>query len=199
MNSGINTAAKPAARTAIVVGGSSGIGCETVLRLTESGWKVFNISRTPCINIKVNNICADVTCDKAFEEIKRISEENGLDLLIYSAGCSMAAPVEYAEERDYRYLFEVNFFGALKSVQAALPYMKKSGGKIILIGSLGGEIPIIFDIQSCPRDVGARLKAGTYGLRHKRYRLSSRRNGYGVHIQKKDLPRGRVRRLRNQT
>lgn len=173
MNSGINTAAKAAARTAIVVGGSSGIGCETVLRLTESGWKVFNISRTPCINIKVNNICADVTCDKAFEEIKRISEENGLDLLIYSAGCSMAAPVEYAEERDYRYLFEVNFFGALKSVQATLPYMKKSGGKIILIGSLGGEIPIIFDsFYSASK---AALEMLARGLRQEL-------TGYGINV-----------------
>ena len=53
----------------MVVGGSSGIGCETVLRLTEDGWNVFNISRTPCINIKVNNVCADVTeGDAAFNK-----------------------------------------------------------------------------------------------------------------------------------
>jgi short-subunit dehydrogenase len=57
----------------------------------------------------------------------------------------MAAPIEYAEESDYKYLFEVNFFGALKSMQAAIPYLKKKGGKIILVGSLGGDIPIIFD------------------------------------------------------
>ncbi len=145
MNGGINSAAGSAARTAIVVGGSSGIGCETVLRLTESGWNVFNISRTPCINIKVNNISADVTDEQAFTHIKNTAESCGLGLLVYSAGCSMAAPIEYAAESDYRYLFEVNFFGALKAVQAAVPYMKKNGGRIILVGSLGGDIPIVFD------------------------------------------------------
>ena len=132
-------------RTAIVVGGSSGIGCETVFRLTEGGWQVFNISRTPCINIKVNNICADVTEEDAFKNIGLIAEEYGLSLLVYCAGCSMAAPIEYAREGDYRYLFEVNYFGALRAVQAAVPFMKEGGGRIILVGSLGGDIPIIFD------------------------------------------------------
>lgn len=133
-------------RTAIVVGGSSGIGCETIFRLTESGWNVFNVSRTPCINIKVNNVCADISCgEEAHKSIKLIAEEHGADLLIYSAGCSMAAPIEYAKESDYRYLFEVNFFGALKTVQTVVPYMKRGGGRIILVGSLGGDIPIIFD------------------------------------------------------
>ena len=117
-------------RTAIVVGGSSGIGCETVFRLTEGGWQVFNISRTPCINIKVNNICADVTEEDAFKNIGLIAEEYGLSLLVYCAGCSMAAPIEYAREGDYRYLFEVNYFGALRAVQTAVPFMKKGGGRV---------------------------------------------------------------------
>ena len=76
------------ARTAIVVRGSSGIGCEAIFRLTESGWNVFNVSRTPCINIKVNNVCADISCgEEAYKSIKLIAEEHGADLLIYSAGC----------------------------------------------------------------------------------------------------------------
>lgn len=162
-----------AARTAIVLGGSSGIGCETVFRLTEGGWNVFNISRTPCINIKVNNICADVTeGDGAFKSIKLVAEQHGLDLLVYCAGCSMAAPIEYARESDYKYLFEVNYFGALKAVQTAVPYMKARGGKIILVGSLGGEIPIIFDsfysaskaaLEMLARGANQELK--TYGIK----------------------------------
>ena len=111
-------------RTAIVVGGSSGIGYETCARLVSRGWNVTNISRTPCKNPK---------------------EKHGRDVLVYSAGFSMAAPIEYAKESDYRYLFDVNFFGALKAMQAAIPFMKNSGGRIILVGSLGGELPIIFD------------------------------------------------------
>ena len=57
----------------------------------------------------------------------------------------MAAPIEYAKESDYRYLFEVNFFFFFKAMQAVIPFMKDRGGRIILVGSLGGDVPILFD------------------------------------------------------
>lgn len=133
-------------KTAVVVGGSSGIGYETCARLSGKGWNVINISRTPCKNEKVKNVIADVVAGSTFTDaIKNAGESYGIDALIYCAGFSMAAPIEYAKESDYRYLFDVNFFGALKAVQAVIPFMKQSGGRIILVGSLGGELPIIYD------------------------------------------------------
>lgn len=130
----------------IVVGGSSGIGYETCVRLVNRGWQVTNISRTPCKNQKVVNLCSDVTAGCAVADaIAKTARGYGLDALIYCAGFSMVAPIEYAKESDYKYLFEVNYFGALRAMQAAIPFMKKKGGKIILVGSLGGDIPIIFD------------------------------------------------------
>lgn len=132
--------------SAIVVGGSSGIGCETCARLAGRNWNVVNISRTPCKNPKVKNIIADVVAGSTFSDaITRTGEKYGIDALIYSAGCSMASPIEHAKESDYRYLFDVNFFGALKAMQASIPFMKVKGGKIILVGSLGGDLPILFD------------------------------------------------------
>ena len=137
----------------IVIGGSSGIGYETCVRLVNRGWNVTNVSRTACNNAKVNNICADVTCgSEAYDAIAATAERYGLNALVYCAGFSMAAPIEYAKETDYKYLFEVNFFGALKAMQAAIPHMKKKGGKIVLVGSLGGDVPIVFDsFYSCSK------------------------------------------------
>ena len=134
-------------RTAIVVGGSSGIGCETCSKLISRGWNVINISRTKCKVAKVKNEIADVVAGSTLSDIiTRIGGTfNSIDALIYSAGFSMAAPIEYAKESDYRYLFDVNFFGALKAMQAVIPFMKVKGGRIILVGSLGGELPILFD------------------------------------------------------
>ena len=134
-------------RTAIVVGGSSGIGCETCSKLINLGWNVINISRTKCKIAKVKNEIADVVAGSTLSDIITRTGEtfNSIDALVYSAGFSMAAPIEYAKESDYRYLFDVNFFGALKAMQAVIPFMKDKGGKIILVGSLGGELPILFD------------------------------------------------------
>lgn len=132
--------------TAIVVGGSSGIGCETCLRLANRGWNVINVSRTPCKNAKIKNMIADVAAGSTLTDvINMVGEKYGIDALIYSAGFSMAAPIEYAKESDYRYLFDVNFFGALKAMQAVIPFMKDRGGRIVLVGSIGGEVPILYD------------------------------------------------------
>lgn len=133
-------------KTAVVVGGSSGIGYETCLRLVNRGWNVVNISRTPCKNSKVINVTADAAAGTALSDaIKSISEKYKISALVYSAGFSMAAPIEYAKASDYRYLFDVNYFGALQCVQAVIPLMKSSGGRIILVGSLAGDLPVIFD------------------------------------------------------
>ncbi len=133
-------------KTAIVVGGSSGIGYETCFRLSALGWNVVNISRTPCKNPKVTNICADVTKGEDLRAaITTAATNDGVSALIYSAGFSMAAPIEHVKEEDYRYLFEVNYFGALAAVQTVIPFMKQHGGKIVLVSSIGGDLPICFD------------------------------------------------------
>jgi len=133
-------------RTAVVVGASSGIGREAALMLASRGYRVINISRTPFQGDRVQNIAADAAQEgELTRAIQNAAEENGLDLLIYSAGFSMAAPVENAKSGDYRYLFEVNYFGAVEALSAAVPYLKKRGGRAVLVGSLGGDIPIPYD------------------------------------------------------
>lgn len=133
-------------KTAVVVGGSSGIGYETCLKLVNRGWNVVNISRTPCKNSKVNNVAADAAAGSAmYDAVKGTCEKYNVSALIYSAGFSMAAPIELAKESDYRYLFDVNYFGALQSMQAVIPFFRNKGGRIILVGSLGGDLPISFD------------------------------------------------------
>jgi len=137
----------PSGEVAVIIGASSGIGLEVAAKLASLGFRTINISRGGCPSERIISISADVSEGAELEEaLKSAGESYGkINVLIYSAGFSMAAPVEYVKEKDYRYLFEVNYFGALRSVQAALPYMKEFGGKIFFISSLGGTLPIPFD------------------------------------------------------
>ena len=129
---------------AVVIGGSSGIGKTAVKALCAAGYNVTNISRTACEADGVNNIEADVS--------KEGELENALlslpvpDVAVYSAGFSLAAPTEYVLQEDFRYLFEVNFFGFVRTVRSLVTGMRNNGGgRIIAVSSLGSVIPIIFD------------------------------------------------------
>ena len=166
--------AERAKKTVIVVGASSGIGYETALRLVGRGYCVVNISRTPCSLERVKNYVADVTAGDTLEKaVKSIAAESeNIGGLIYCAGFSMAAPIEYADEKDYRYLFEVNYFGALRAIRAVAPYLKKRGGNIILVSSMGSTFPVAFDsFYSCSKAAvdmlvkGASLELEPYNIR----------------------------------
>lgn len=131
-----------------IIGASSGIGLATAKKLSSMGHTVYCGARTACPDPNIKSFILDVANRATVTDaIQKIYEENGrIDWFVYSAGFSMAAPIEHAKETDYRYLYEVNFFGAMASLQAILPIMReKNYGRIALIGSMGGIIPIAYD------------------------------------------------------
>ena len=141
-------------KLAVIVGASSGIGYETAIKLIGRNYRIVNISRTTCRLEQVANYLADVSdADELEKGILEIGAAmKNIDARVYCAGFSMAAPIEKAESEDVRYLFEVNFFGALRAIQAAVPFMKENGGRIVLVSSMGGILPIAFDcFYSCSK------------------------------------------------
>ncbi len=135
-------------KVALIVGGSTGIGYHTAAKLLEADYTVYNLSRGKAELDGVKNLRADVEKTEELEAaIDGFAQKEGrLDLLVYSAGYSMAAPVEHVMLKDVYRLFEVNYFGALKTVKKILPIMRDSGGgRIILVSSMGGVMPIAFD------------------------------------------------------
>ncbi|MDR2634438.1 MAG: SDR family NAD(P)-dependent oxidoreductase [Clostridiales bacterium] len=135
-------------KTALIFGASSGIGMESAKLFLKNGYTVYNAAREECPIGGVVSIETDVANlpDIVYAVGETVKNEGSLDVLVYSAGYSMAAPLEYAKQTDYRYLFEVNFFGFLEAVKAAAPQMKKQGGgRIVAISSIGAVLPIPFD------------------------------------------------------
>jgi short-subunit dehydrogenase len=144
-NKEINASIK---EVALVIGGSSGIGASIVDLLVEKGYAVYQISRHENLNPKVKNYIVDVinidNLKKTIEEIEK--KEKKIDALIYSAGCSMAVPLEYTKKSEYSYLFDVNFFSIVESIKGVINGMKQNKkGRIIIISSLGSNIPIAYD------------------------------------------------------
>lgn len=64
-----------------------------------------------------------------------------IDILVNNAGIGYFGSLEESEEKEVRYMFEVNFFGLTKLTQLVLPFMRKQrSGHVINISSIGGFV-----------------------------------------------------------
>src|SRR5258708_20377534 len=63
----------------------------------------------------------------------------GVDVLVNNAGIDFLGAVEEQDERDYRALFEVNFFGPVALLRLVLPGMRaRKHGTIVNVSSMDG-------------------------------------------------------------
>jgi NAD(P)-dependent dehydrogenase (short-subunit alcohol dehydrogenase family) len=70
-----------------------------------------------------------------------LAEEGRIDALVHCAGASLAGSIEDTTIEEAKRQLDTNFFGAARVVRAVLPAMRaQSGGRIIVIGSIGGLI-----------------------------------------------------------
>jgi NAD(P)-dependent dehydrogenase (short-subunit alcohol dehydrogenase family) len=67
-----------------------------------------------------------------------------VDVLVNSAGIAAIATVEEAPLALFREVLDVNFFGALRCIQAVLPSMRsRRSGSIVNITSVAGRVAVI--------------------------------------------------------
>jgi len=140
-------------RVAVVTGTSSGIGYTTSLHLAGNGYRVFagmrNLDKATPLReaatkgrLPIEVIELDVTsqqsCDRAFAHV---ATTGPVDVLVNNAGIGGATPLELTPEAEHRQMFETNYFGAVRCIQAVLPAMReRRGGAIVNITSIAGLI-----------------------------------------------------------
>ena len=132
---------------AVVVGASEGIGLATAQHLLAAGVRVTCLARRVCPLDGVQSIVTDVALyDSRIEAMRQLGElDIPIDTLVYAAGTSLCAPVETTTDADYRYLWEVNYFGFAHLVAGLLPALRAAKGRIVAVGSMAAVAPIPFD------------------------------------------------------
>jgi NAD(P)-dependent dehydrogenase (short-subunit alcohol dehydrogenase family) len=72
------------------------------------------------------------------------SSRGGLDALVNNAGIGIGGPLELISAEDLRRQFEVNVFAQVAVTQALLPALRRAGGRIVFVSSIGGRVAMAF-------------------------------------------------------
>jgi NAD(P)-dependent dehydrogenase (short-subunit alcohol dehydrogenase family) len=156
---------------ALITGASTGIGRATALRLARGGWTVLAGVRDPAAGERLQQELSDgsgglagdrrlmpLTLDVTDAEqisaaARRVEEraaggsrpaQGGLDALVNNAGIVVGGPLELVPLPELRRQLEVNVVGQVAVMQALLPALRRSHGRIVLVSSVGGRLATPF-------------------------------------------------------
>ena len=140
-------------KIAVVTGTSTGIGFATSLHLARHDYRVFagmrNLAKAGPLRaagaearLPIEVVELDVTSTasvtRAFEAV---SAHGPVDVLVNNAGIGGAAPLELTPEDEHRRMFDTNYFGAIRCIQAVLPAMRaERRGTIVNVTSIAGLV-----------------------------------------------------------
>ena len=135
-------------RSAIVTGGSSGIGLAIARMLREEAFDLTIASRrgerlaSPAADVGAHAVVADVREEADCERIVAAHRERfgSLDVLVNSAGVGIGSRVEQLATKHVDLQLDVNLRGLILVTRAALPLLKASRGLIVNMSSLAGTI-----------------------------------------------------------
>ena len=133
----------------VITGASTGIGAAAARELARRGFHVLagvrrdgdaDAIRAPGIE----PLIIDITNPEHIQALaRRVHEDPSgapLRALVNNAAVAVNAPVEAFAIDDWRHLFEVNLFGHVGVIQALLPALIRSKGRVVNISSVGGKI-----------------------------------------------------------
>ena len=127
--------------TALVVGGSSGIGAACVESLRAAGWStvVFDLKPEP----GEDAIALDVRDREAvFAAVAELVESKGpLGTVVYAAGTARVTPILEVEPKEWDLVLGVNLTGAFHVLQATAPHIA-DGGCFTAISSIDSQSPV---------------------------------------------------------
>lgn len=138
-------------KVTIITGGAGGIGRGIAMAYVKEGAKVIIVDLNKEAGEKVVKELQEYQEDSIFIEqdltkrdeleglVEKVAEEFGqVDILINNAHASRMASIENTTQEDIDFSFNTGFYPTFYLMQAALPYLKETKGKIINFASGAG-------------------------------------------------------------
>lgn len=137
-----------------ITGASAGLGKEMAIQFAQQGAVVvISARRTDKLQevqklmeemgAKVLSLPCDVIDEKQLEQcVAQIIQHFGkLDIAIANAGFGIFGLLEDLEAKAWRRQFDVNVTGLVMTARYTIPHLRKTKGRLVLIGSVSGYLP----------------------------------------------------------
>ena len=132
--------------SALVTGGSSGIGLAIARMLRDDGYDLTLASRTPekveaaAAGLGAQAIAANMAREEDCVRVvaAHVDRFGGLDVLVNSAGIGIAGTVETLQAKHIDLQLGVNLRGLLLVSREAIPHLKRTKGWIVNLASIAG-------------------------------------------------------------
>jgi NAD(P)-dependent dehydrogenase (short-subunit alcohol dehydrogenase family) len=147
-----------AGKTALVTGGSRGIGKSIAKALFHAGARVIICGRDPKALVAAAKEIGEILCIPADvrKDVKKLFKAvDRLDILVNNAG-GMGHFKDFAGTTldDWKRTFELNLYSVVEVTRAALPLLKKSKGCVVNIASDVGRRPFDMGPDYCAAKAG---------------------------------------------
>jgi NADP-dependent 3-hydroxy acid dehydrogenase YdfG len=136
-------------RSALVTGGSSGIGLAIARMLRDEGYALTLAARTPekleaaAAELGAAPVVADVRDEAACERVvaTHVERHGGLDVLVNSAGVGVGGGIDAQDVKRIDLQLDVNLRGLILVTRAALSHLRTSRGLVVNLASIAGTVP----------------------------------------------------------
>lgn len=137
------------ARSALVTGGSRGIGLAIARTLAEEGFALTLASRNrerveaAAAELEALAVTADVSSEDDCDRLvaAHVERYGGLDVLVNSAGIGIGGNVETLTAKQVDLQLGVNLRGLVLATRAAIPHLRRSRGLVVNLASIAGTMP----------------------------------------------------------
>ena len=135
-------------KTAIVTGGSAGIGKAIAAEFVDRGASVVIANRTEETGRATAEElgCSFIQCDvSSYESVESLVEQTvdahgGLDVLVNNAGIGLTGTVESTSLEEWHRLLAINLNGVVYGTRAAMPHLRASAGSVLNVASVFGLV-----------------------------------------------------------
>ena len=153
-------------KTAVVLGGNSGIGLAAAKAFQQEGARVAITGRDAASLARVAVETGMLTLHADISSVAEsktslaciASELGGIDALFVNAGVGGFAAVPEVTEDFWDGIHNVNLRGAFFAIQAALPHLR-DGGSIVITGSIGSVLALPGNVAYAAAKAGLRAVA----------------------------------------